>query len=133
MGLKLGVPQYVLDNIDHVCLNLPDKALATLSKWYELAPQEATTDNLADSLEYVGREDIADFIRSKMWHTHLYWWIVSILNIDWRLKFLPGYTYSQPMDKVLKLVECIRLHLQYDVMVIWFWSIPLEITLLIAL
>ena len=65
LGLKLGVPDFQLDNIDHICPNLPDKALVTLNKWYELAPQEATRDYLADCLVYVDRKDIADKIRDK--------------------------------------------------------------------
>ena len=67
LGLKLGIPDFQLDHIDHACLNLPDKALVTLNKWYELAPWQATRDYLADSLEYVERKDIADAIRDKKW------------------------------------------------------------------
>ena len=65
MGLKLGVPDHVLEQINHVCCNLPDKALVTLNKWYEESPMEATADNLADCLEDIGRQNIAEMIRGK--------------------------------------------------------------------
>ena len=63
LGIKLGVPDFVLEQIDHLCLHLPDKALVTINKWYELAPEEATTEKLADCLEFIERKDIADRIR----------------------------------------------------------------------
>ena len=71
LGIRLGVPDFVLEQIDHVCSNLPDKALATINKWYELAPQEATVKNLADCLEYIGRKDIADMIRTIKWSVNI--------------------------------------------------------------
>ena len=64
LGLKLGVPDFVLEQIDHLCPTLPDKALATINKWYELAPEEATANYLADCLEFIERKDIADRIRT---------------------------------------------------------------------
>ena len=67
LGIKLGVPDFMLEQIDYLCSTLPDKAFATINKWYELAPEEATANNLADCLEYIGRKDIGDKIRTAKW------------------------------------------------------------------
>ena len=65
LGLKLGIPDFQLDHISHLCPNLPDKALATINKWFELAPKEATANYLAECLEFIERKDIADMIRTR--------------------------------------------------------------------
>ena len=65
LGHRLGLPDFQLDHINHLCLHLPDKALATINKWFELAPQEATANYLADCLEFIERKDIADMIRTR--------------------------------------------------------------------